>query len=82
VWRFLWDGGAMGISFAMLPWRGARAGLAFGLFVCGCLFATLALSATAQTRFLALTPSNAVIALVGHAIYGTTLGWLLRRLAR
>jgi hypothetical protein len=82
LWRFVWNGGAMGIAFAMLPFRGVRAGVAFGLAVCGCLFATLLASPIAQHRFLALTPFNVAVALVGHAVYGAVLGAALERLER
>jgi hypothetical protein len=80
AWRFVWNGGAMGIAFAMLPLRGPRAGAGFGLFVCGGLFATLAVSAEAQARFLELTPANVTIAIAGHLVYGGVLGWTLERL--
>jgi hypothetical protein len=80
AWRFVWNGGAMGIAFAMLPFRGSRAGALFGLFVCGCLFATLAASPIAQHRFLVLSSANIAIALVGHLVYGTVLGITLDRI--
>lgn len=80
AWRFVWNGGAMGIAFAMLPFRGVRSGAKFGLFVCGCLFITLAVSQVAQHRFFALTPRNAAIALGGHLVYGAVLGWALDKL--
>jgi hypothetical protein len=80
AWRFVWNGGAMGIAFAMLPFRGVRSGAKFGLFVCGCLFVTLTASQAAQSRFFALNLQNAAIALVGHVVYGSVLGWSLDKL--
>ena len=79
AWRFVWNGGAMGIAFSMLPFRGVRSGLLFGLFVCGCLFATLAVSQAAQHSFFTLAPHNVAIALVGHLVYGAVLGWSLEK---
>ncbi len=81
-YRYLYDGGAMGITFAMLPWwRSWRWGLAFGVSVCLCLFATLLLAPLAQDLLFVLSPATAITALVGHMIYGSVLGWLLGRLA-
>lgn len=77
AWRFVWNGGAMGIAFAMLPFRGVRSGAKFGVFVCGCLFMTLAFSQVAQQNFFALNLKNASIALAGHVVYGAVLGWAL-----
>jgi hypothetical protein len=78
LWRYLGDGGAMGLTFALLPWRGVRAGLAYGAFVCGCLFATLLLAPGAQQALFHLTALTAGAALSGHLIYGGALGWCLR----
>ena len=48
LWRYVYDGGAMGVTFAMLGRRGMGEGLAFGVAICLCLFATLALAPGAQ----------------------------------
>lgn len=81
-YRYLYDGGAMGITFAMLPWwRSWRWGLAFGVSVCLCLFGTLLLAPGAQDLLFVLSPATAATALVGHVIYGSALGWLLGRFA-
>jgi hypothetical protein len=80
AWRFVWNGGAMGIAFSMLPFRGVRAGAKFGLFVCACLFFTLAASQVAQQRFFTLNAANAAIAVAGHLVYGAVLGWMLEKL--
>jgi hypothetical protein len=77
LWRYLGDGGAMGITFALLPWRGVRAGLIFGALICGCLFATLLLAPGAQQVLFRLSPLTAGAALAGHLIYGGFLGWRL-----
>jgi hypothetical protein len=77
LWRYLGDGGAMGVTFVLLPWRGLRAGLIFGALICGCLFATLLLAPGAQQVLFPLSPLTAGAALVGHLIYGGFLGWYL-----
>jgi len=78
LWRYLGNGGAMGITFALLPWRGMRAGMVYGTAICCCLFGTLILAPGAQTALFHLTPVTATTALIGHLLYGATLGWLLR----
>jgi hypothetical protein len=77
LWRYLGDGGAMGVTFVLLPWRGLRAGLIFGALICCCLFATLLLAPTAQQVLFPLSPITAAAALLGHLIYGGFLGWYL-----
>lgn len=77
LWRYLGDGGAMGVTFALLPWRGLRAGLIFGASICGCLFATLLIAPAAQQVLFPLTSLTATAALLGHLIYGGFLGWYL-----
>ena len=74
LWRFLGNGGAMGMAYAVLPFRGVRHGLAFGTFVCGCLFATLVFAPHAQEMLFRLRPLTAAGALVGHLVYGGVLG--------
>lgn len=77
-YRYLYDGGAMGMTFAMLPWwRSWRSGLVFGVGICCCLFGTLLLAPRGQELLFVLTPTTAAVALVGHMIYGSMLGCLL-----
>ncbi|MDB5097380.1 MAG: hypothetical protein JWM80_1801 [Cyanobacteria bacterium RYN_339] len=79
AWRFLGNGGGMGLTFAMLPWRGTRAGMLYGAFVCCCLYLTLLFAPHAQETMFRLTPLTAAAAMIGHLDYGLVLGWLLTR---
>jgi hypothetical protein len=76
LWRFLGNGGGMGMAFAMLPWRGVRSGIVYGTMICSGLFALLFFAPQAQTHFFPLTPVTAVGAMAGHWVYGAVLGWL------
>lgn len=80
AWRFLFNGGCMGVAYAMLPWRGVRSGTAFGVGVCFCLWASLLLGGEAAQR--ALFPLNALgatFSMIGHLDYGVVLGFLVKR---
>lgn len=55
LWRFMGNGGGMGIACAMLPWRGVRAGIAYGTLVCSGLFAVLLFFPVAQAHLVPLT---------------------------
>lgn len=79
VWRFLGNGGGMGLTFALLPWRGVRAGLIYGAVVCGCLYVTLLFGPGVQERLFPLSAVTAMAAMVGHLDYGGVLGYLVRR---
>jgi hypothetical protein len=79
AWRFLGNGGGMGLTFAMLPWRGPRPGMLYGAFICCCLYATLLLAPHAQDTMFRLTPFTAAAAMIGHLDYGAVLGWLCAR---
>jgi hypothetical protein len=82
LWRFVYDGGAMGMTFALLPRHDTAAGLAFGAAICACLYATLLLAPGAQEALFRLAPLTATSALLGHLIYGGVLGWLVQRWER
>jgi hypothetical protein len=79
VWRFVGNGGGMGVAFAMLPWRGVRLGIAYGSAVCLGLLAILFFWPVAQTHFFPLTPLTATGAMAGHWVYGAVLGFLTAR---
>lgn len=85
LWRFIGNGGGMGLTFAMLVTGqprlgrpGTRLGSLYGAFICCCLFATLLISPTAQHQLFPLNPITALFAMVGHLDYGAVLGYLLR----
>jgi hypothetical protein len=79
AWRFIGNGGGMGVAFAMLPWRGVRLGIAYGSAVCLGLLAILFFWPVAQTHFFPLTPLTAAGAMAGHWVYGGVLGFLTSR---
>jgi hypothetical protein len=79
AWRFLGNGGGMGLTFAMLPFRGSKQGMLYGAFICCCLYLTLILAPHAQDTMFRLTPLTAAAAMIGHLDYGGVLGWLLNR---
>jgi hypothetical protein len=79
VWRFIGNGGGMGVAFAMLPWRGVKLGIAYGTAVCLGLVALLYFFPVAQLHFFALTPPTAAGGMAGHWVYGAVLGWLTAR---
>jgi hypothetical protein len=79
VWRFLGNGGGMGLAFAMLPWRSVRLGIAYGSSICLGLFGLLYFWPVSQQHFFPLTPLTATGAMAGHWVYGAVLGWLTTR---
>jgi hypothetical protein len=79
VWRFIGNGGGMGLAFAMLPWRSVRLGIAYGTTICLGLLGILYFWPVAQLHFFPLTPVTAVGAMAGHWVYGAVLGWLTTR---
>jgi hypothetical protein len=79
VWRFVGNGGGMGLAFAMLPWRGVRLGIAYGSAICLGLLGLLYFWPVAQDHFFPLTPLTAAGAMAGHWVYGAVLGWLTAR---
>jgi hypothetical protein len=79
VWRFLGNGGGMGVAFAMLPWRGVKLGIAYGSAICLGLVGLLYFWPVSQQHFFALTPATAAGGMAGHWVYGAVLGWLTAR---
>jgi hypothetical protein len=76
LWRFLGNGGGMGIAYTMLPWRGWRTGVAYGTLICTGLVGLLYFFPVAQVHFFPLTPVTAIGGYAGHWVYGAVLGWL------
>ena len=79
VWRFVGNGGGMGLAFAMLPWRGVKLGIAYGTAICLGLVGLLYFWPISQAHFFALTPPTAAGGMAGHWVYGAVLGWLTAR---
>jgi hypothetical protein len=79
MWRFVGNGGGMGLAFAMLPWRGVRLGVAYGSAICLGLLGLLAFWPESQLHFFPLNPVTAGGAMAGHWVYGAVLGGLTAR---
>ena len=83
IWRYLGDGGYMGMAFSVAycllkPRVDSRiAGLGFGLAIWVCLIGTLVLAPHGQEMLFRLTPTTLSLSLLGHLIYGSALGVLL-----
>ena len=79
LWRYIFNGGALGVVFVAFNFRGIRSGVFFGTFVCCCLFITLVfLTGGHVHHFIRLNPFTATYAMLGHWIYGATLGSLVK----
>jgi hypothetical protein len=83
VWRYLGDGGCMGMSFTVAysvlkPRLDSRvAALGFGIAIWLCLLGTLVLAPHGEELLFKLTPTTLSLSLLGHLIYGTAIGILL-----
>jgi len=80
LWRYLGDGGGMGIAFAVIlseikKFRAIRrVGVAYGIAVWLCLMATLAACPDPGRLMFVLTPVTFAMSLIGHIVYGGLLG--------
>jgi hypothetical protein len=79
TWRYLGNGTGLALTFLALGLRGSRAGIAYGLAVCGCLVATLIVSPYGTIILFPLNVTTIVMATLGHAIYGAALGTIVSR---
>lgn len=85
LWRYLGNGGGMGLAFVMIaPWVASRidvrkGALMYGTAIWSCLLATLALCPDAANMMFQLTPLSFVMSLVGHLVYGGVLGILVAK---
>jgi hypothetical protein len=83
MWRYVGDGGYMGMAFtvaycALKPRVDARiAGVGFGLAIWMCLLGTLILAPHGQQMLFKLTFTTLSLSLLGHLIYGFSLGMLV-----
>jgi hypothetical protein len=90
LWRYLGDGGGIGISFfvtcgVVLSFRPEAIrrspialSIAYGIFIWSGLIATIALSESGASLLFALTPLTLAVSLAGHLVYGGVLGLWLR----
>jgi len=83
IWRYVGDGGYMGMAFTVAycilkPRVDSRiAGVGFGLAIWACLLGTLILAPHGQEILFKLTLTTLSLSLLGHLIYGISLGMLL-----
>ncbi|MBV9707487.1 MAG: hypothetical protein JO125_08785 [Chloroflexi bacterium] len=83
LWRYIGDGGFMGMAFTVAyclikPRVNVRiAALAFGIGIWLCLIATLGLAPHAGAALFKLTPTSFSLSLLGHIIYGASIGLFL-----
>lgn len=83
AYRYIGDGGGMGLTFAVLyPLISPRrlgavvAGVVYGVMIWACLMGTLLLAPHGQEMMFVLTPLSTTLSLGGHLIYGGVLGFL------
>jgi len=85
VWRYFGNGGGMGLAFVMVaPWIAKymdvrKGAILYGTLIWCCLLGTLYLCPDAHRMMFDLTPLSFVVSLVGHWVYGATLGLLVYR---
>ena len=85
LWRYAGNGGGLAVSFLMLSTlfnfkRNVFSGLLFGLGVFTCLETVLITSSQAQENMFPLCALTFCGGLIGHVLYGITLGWLADKL--
>lgn len=79
LWRYLGNGAGMAVAFFALGFRGVRAGILYGLFVCSGLLFVLLVAPYGQEMLFPLSAVTLVMAVGGHVIYGAVLGWIAAR---
>ncbi|HEX9068301.1 MAG TPA: hypothetical protein VF807_05995 [Ktedonobacterales bacterium] len=88
LYRYLGDGGGMGMAFTvgyslLRPrLRCWLAAIGYGLAIWGCLMLTLLLAPNGQESMFRLTPTSFTLSLLGHVVYGATIGVVLTRSLR
>lgn len=94
TWRWIGDGGGIGLAFfvfcglaltvrpAFVTTRPVLLAIGYGVFVWAGLMATVILPARGETLLFAITPATLVLSLVGHLVYGAVLGLFLRHFVR
>ena len=85
LWRYGGNGGGMGLAFyAIYPLfskqvRPLKAGVIYGVIIFCCLLGTIYLSPSGRTYLFAPTLFTGLLGLLGHLVYGFTLGYGTRR---
>jgi hypothetical protein len=84
AWRWLGNGGGMGVAFFMVYPVFARgrevvqAAVKYGVFVWTCLIITVLAAPHGEELLFRLTPKTFVLSLIGHLVFGAVLGYLMR----
>jgi hypothetical protein len=73
LWRYAGNGAGLSVAFFGLGFRRLRAGLLFGLFVCGGLLVVLVISPAGQRVLFPLNATTVTMATIGHLVYGAGL---------
>jgi hypothetical protein len=85
LWRYIGGGGMMALAFVvvfvMLKPRipALAAALLFGIGIWVCLVLTILIAPQGAEMLFKLTPTTLALSLLGHIIYGTSIGILLPR---
>jgi hypothetical protein len=88
--RWLGDGGGMGVAFmvaarVLLPSLPTRTsvvlGISYGLTIWLCLLVTLIAAPLGEMFLFPLTPLTLVLSGIGHIVYGAVLGYALARIS-
>ncbi len=91
LWRYLGNAGGMGmafvVGFSLLKHRfrvlkmfgEMKCAIFFGVAVWSCLIVTLVLSPNGEDLMFEITFSSLLLSLIGHVVFGYTLGRLVKR---
>jgi hypothetical protein len=92
LWRYLGNGGGMGMAFVcafallrqhqetrITPRVTKHIALGFGCFVWACLIITLMISPHGEEMMFVITPTSLLLSWIGHLVFGYTLGCLVNR---
>jgi len=85
IWRYVGNGGGMGIAFFILlsqlkdHKQLVLKGLLYGLFIFSGLMLTLSFFEQTQAMMFKITPISFTGSITGHIIYGATLGFLAKK---
>ncbi|MDX2604418.1 hypothetical protein PV379_11690 [Streptomyces caniscabiei] len=92
LWRYLGDGGGIGMAYfvfcklvaavrpALISARPTLLSVGYGIFIWTGLCATVVVIPGGADQLFTLTPTSFVLSLLGHLIYGAVLGLFLSRL--
>lgn len=81
LWRYAGNGAGLALTFLALGLRGTRAGVLYGLAVCGGLLLILAVSPYGQEMLFPVRIGTVLMTTTGHVLFGAVLGSLSQRWA-